>query len=129
MREVPLGWRKWERFENTYITDDEMSVLFISKSIEKNSISHLPITSILKSIHSEPIIYYRVDILKEKPVDDEYIRGFDVVHKEFFKTLEDAEHFARMEMMRITAENRVRQKYSRKKKIVRPKSKRCRCKK
>jgi len=108
-RSVPLGWMPGGRFKNSYVSDTNQAILFIDEDD------------------------FTVRLMKEVPEQNDNIGSFKSVEKKKFNSFDDAWLYAHKLMMNETAMNRVRQKYSRKKKSTIPKAKKkqvkkCRCK-
>jgi hypothetical protein len=106
-RSIPLGWSAGRRFENSYVENNGQALLFIDGDT------------------------FNVRLLKEVTDPDENIQAFKVVKEDNFKSFDEAWQYARRLMINETSINRMKQRYSRKKKSTKPKTKRkvCRCKK
>ena len=85
----PVGWKKWERFEDAYIDNTGMNILFIT--IENGK--------------------YIVRLLGEEPVKDKNLRGFVPANKKSFQNKEEAWGYARSLMLNVVSTTRIKKKH------------------
>jgi hypothetical protein len=90
-KSIPTGWKEWTRFKNAYVSETGLNIIFITPK-DKN------------------IFEFR--LLGEFPDQDQNLRGFDTLEKRMFKTFEEGWKHARTVMLKINAENRIRNKHS-----------------
>jgi hypothetical protein len=90
-KSIPSGWKRWTRFENAFVSDTGLHIIFITPEGKDK---------------------FNFKLLGEFPEPDKNLQGFKVTKEHTFKTFEEAWKHTRKAMLKLNAENRVRKRYS-----------------